>query len=143
MQLTRILPDLKRANAKLVAVGIGTPERGIEFCDHIGFPRECLYSDPESVCYAALGLYKSASRTFVNPATPYAILRRLQTDGAQDLRKVLGRWKAWIPPDLSQSLQQGGTFVFDGKETLFEHFDQATGDHADLQLVLDAAGATT
>lgn len=142
MQLRDIKPRLDDAQVRLIAVGIGTPERGVEFCDHIGFPRESLYSDPQNVCYDALGLYKSASRTFFNQATPYAILSRLQTDGAKDLKEALSRWKPWIPPDLSQGLQQGGMFVFGGKEVLFEHFDQATGDHADLDVVLKMAGAS-
>ena len=122
-----------------MAVGIGTPARGQEFCDHIGFPRECLYTDPESQCYEAIGLYKSVSRTFFNPATPYAMLDRIKRDGMRDLFEVLGRWKVWMPPKQDQAFQQGGQFVFAGKEAIFEHFDQATGDHADMNEVLGIA----
>jgi hypothetical protein len=133
------MPMLDDAGVKLVAVGIGTPERGQEFCDLIAFPRENLYSDPTSECYGALGLYKGVGRTFFNPRTPYSIAERIQRDGGQELLGALSRWKPWIPPESSQALQQGGTFVFVGRETVFEHFDQSTGDHADLKLVLAAA----
>lgn len=130
---------LDAAGVRLVGVGIGTPARGQEFCEHVGFPRECLYSDPTSSTYAALGLYKGVDKTFFSATTPLALLARAQKDGAKDLLGVLARWKPWTPPETSQALQQGGTFVFAGRDALFEHFDQATGDHADLKRVLDAA----
>lgn len=77
--------------------------------------------------------------TFFNPATPYAILGRLQQDGAKDLMSALSRWKPWIPPEQDQAFQQGGTFVFKGCECLYQHFDQSTGDHAPLKVVLSTA----
>jgi len=138
-QLVKIKPELDGAGVRLVAVGIGTPERGPEFCQHVGFPPENLFTDPESLAYERIGLYKSVARTFFNPATPYAMLARFQKDGAQDLRDVLGRWKIWIPPKQDQAFQQGGTFILDGTTTVFEHFDQSTGDHPDLDTVLDVA----
>jgi len=135
---------------KLVAVGIGTVERGQEFCDHVGFPRGALFCDPDNLAYSALGLNFGAGDTFFNPATPYAILDRLAfkadpraggstLGGAQDLGKALARWKPWIPPKLEQGLQQGGTFVFEGDQEVFSHYDPSTGAHADLNLVLAAA----
>jgi hypothetical protein len=130
---------LDAAGVRLVGVGIGTPARGQEFCDHIGFPRECLYSDPTSSTYSAIGLYKGVGETFFNAQTPYSLLARVQKDGAQDLLGALSRWKPWTPPDTSQALQQGGTFIFAGRDSIFEHFDKSTGDHPELKRVLDAA----
>lgn len=52
------------------------------------------------------------------------------------LQDVLPRWKAWQPPKLDQALQQGGIFVFDGERTVYSHYDEATGAHADLDGVL-------
>lgn len=43
---------------RLVAIGIGTPERAKEFCAHVGFPEACLYADPDNVAYDALKLNK-------------------------------------------------------------------------------------
>jgi len=122
-----------------VAVGIGTPERGVDFCDHVGFPKACLYSDPTSGTYEALGLYKSVQQTFLDPATPRAILKRIQKDGAKELVSATRRWKPWIPPESSQAFQQGGAFVLRGREAVLEHYDQATGDHVDLDALLAAA----
>lgn len=39
----------------------------------------------------------------------------------------------------SHRLQQGGVFVFDGRELLFSHYDPSTGAHADLEDVIRAA----
>ncbi|KAJ1639805.1 AhpC/TSA antioxidant enzyme-domain-containing protein [Pavlovales sp. CCMP2436] len=134
-----IKPLLDEAGVKLIAVGIGTPERGQEFCEHIGFPRENLYSDPTSACYTAIGLYKGVGVTFFSPSTPFAILDRLKKDGGKDLFDVLQNWKPWLPPEQDQAFQQGGTFVFAGPQVVFQHYDKSTGDHADLRLVLDSA----
>jgi len=120
-------------------VGIGTPERGKEFCAHVPFPEANLFADPENACYTALGLKKGLSTTFLSPETPYSILARQQKDGAADMLSALQRWKPWIPPKLDQGLQQGGVFVFDGSTELFQHYDPATGAHADLNQVLNAA----
>ena len=46
-----VLPALTASGAKLVAVGIGTVERGNEFCAHVGFPLENLYCDPGNIAY--------------------------------------------------------------------------------------------
>lgn len=138
-QLRDLKPQLDDGGVQLVAVSIGTPERGVEFCDHVDFPRECFFADPTAITFDALKLEKSVSRTFFNPATPQAILKRLQKDGAKDLVAATKRWKPWIPPEQSQALQQGGAFVFRGKECVLQHYDQATGDHVDLDLLLSKA----
>jgi len=122
-----------------VAVGIGTAARAKEFCAHIKFPEEYLYADPENACYSSLGLKKGVVTTFFSPETPYSILARGQKDGAKDLVEAVQRWKPWIPPKLDQGLQQGGTFVFDGKNEVFQHYDPSTGAHAELSEVLAAA----
>jgi hypothetical protein len=54
-QLARdVLPPLATAepSVKLVTVGIGTAERGREFCEHVGFPEEQLFCDPENAACA-------------------------------------------------------------------------------------------
>jgi len=134
-----VLPQLNSAGVKLIAVGIGTGERAKEFCAHVPFPEENLFADPENVCYDSLGLKKGFATTFLRPETPYSILERQQKDGAKDMLDALKRWKMWIPPKLEQGLQQGGTFVFDGSNELFQHYDPSTGAHADLSQVLSAA----
>ena len=89
--------------------------------------------------YDALQLQKGVVDTFFTPDTPFAILRRLQADGAADLVAATSRWKPWLPPKADQGLQQGGAFVFEGERLLFQHRDPSTGAHADLNTLLRVA----
>ena len=84
---------------------------------------ENIYSDPENVCYTALGLYKGVAETFFSPATPVSMLKRLTTDRMADLRDIMTRWKPWTPPKQDQAFQQGGQLVLRGDRTLFFHKD--------------------
>lgn len=134
------LPALDERGVKLLAVGIGTPKRAVEFSSHVGFPLTNLYADPENAAYEALGLELGVASTFFQPTTPLAILDRITSDaGPGDLAAALSRWRPWIPPKLEQGLQQGGTFVFHGQECVYEHRDVSTGAHATLADVLAAA----
>ena len=138
-QLARdVLPRLDEAGHKLLAVGIGTDERAREFCGHVGFPEANLYADPENTAYDALGLKKGLQTTLFSIDTPLSILKRAQSDGAKDLLDATSRWKPWVPPKLDQGLQQGGAFVFEGEQLLFQHYDPSTGAHADLDVLLQA-----
>ena len=134
----KIVPILDgKQDVKLVCIGIGTKERAKEFSELVGFPEHYLYSDPENQVYEKLGLIKSASETFFNPKTPLAIGRRFQEGNEQDFLNALKNWKPWIPPKLGQGFQQGGAFVFSGRETVYGRKDPATGDHADLNVLLN------
>lgn len=150
MQIARdVLPPLTASGAKLVAIGIGTVERGNEFAAHVAFPLANLYCDPDNTAYSALGLKFGLTDTLFNPQTPLAIAKRFAVSatggdsttlgGASDLTAALGRWKPWIPPKLEQGLQQGGTFVFLGSQEVFSYYDPSTGAHADLNEVLKYA----
>ena len=140
MTLARdVVPLLEEKQHKIVCIGIGTDERAKEFCEHVSFPEQYLYADPENTVYDKLQLIKNLPDTFFNPATPYAILDRVKKGQTEDLQKALGRWKPWIPPKLDQGYQQGGAFVFQGQETLYGRKDPATGDHVDLNVLLNAA----
>mmetsp|Transcript_157808 Transcript_157808/g.278612 ORF Transcript_157808/g.278612 Transcript_157808/m.278612 type:complete len:151 (+) Transcript_157808:512-964(+) len=134
-----VLPRLTEADVALRCVGIGTLETAQKFCDHVGFPREYLFTDPENSAYDALGLKKGLGITFFTIDTPFSILKRAQDDGAKDLLNATSKWKPWLPPKSDQGLQQGGAFVFEGSKLLFSHFDPSTGAHADLEDVLKAA----
>eukprot|EP00238_Polyblepharides_amylifera_P015763 CAMPEP_0196578934 /NCGR_PEP_ID=MMETSP1081-20130531/13584_1 /TAXON_ID=36882 /ORGANISM="Pyramimonas amylifera, Strain CCMP720" /LENGTH=167 /DNA_ID=CAMNT_0041898335 /DNA_START=386 /DNA_END=890 /DNA_ORIENTATION=- len=143
IQLHRDLkPQLDARGCKLLVVSIGTAARAKDFVEETKFPAELLLADPENVTYDALEFYKGAARTFFNPATPFYIMDRLEKDSAADLREVMPRWKPWIPPKLEQGLQQGGVFVFKGKEAFLEHYDESTGAHIaleDIVLSIDSA----
>ena len=134
-----VQPRLSDAGVATKCVGIGTLETAQKFCDHVSFPRELLYADPENAGYDALGLKKGVGETFFTVDTPFAILKRAQKDGATDLIKATANWKPWLPPKSDQGLQQGGMFVFEGQVQAFEHYDPSTGAHADLNSIVAAA----
>jgi len=134
-------PALEARGAVLVCVGIGTAARAAEFCTTYGMPPRLLYADADNVCYDALRLRAGWGPTFFSAETAFALKARFEFDGAAELaRDVLPRWQPWIPPKLEQSLQQGGAFVFRGRSAVFEHYDEATGAHAQLADLLSAAG---
>jgi hypothetical protein len=138
MTLARdVVPALAEKNLKLIAIGIGTAERAQEFSDHVKFPADLLFADPENIVYERLELVKGLQDTFFNPSTPLAIAKRLQENRVGDLAAALGQWKPWIPPKLDQGLQQGGAFVFQGNEVLYARKDTSTGDHADVNMLLN------
>lgn len=41
---------------------------------------------------------------------------------------------------MAQAYQQGGAFLFKGKELVWSHYDPATGAHAEPEEILAAAG---
>jgi hypothetical protein len=45
----------------------------------------------------------------------------------------------FIPPKQDQAFNQGATFLFDGDDTIFAHYDESTGAHSDIDLVIGLA----
>ena len=135
-----VIPVLSTTDVKLACVGIGTYERSQEFVELTEFPSKYLYVDPDNAVYDALDLVKSVKNTFFDQRTPLSLAKRFATPGkSDDLIEALSTWKPWIPPKLDQGYQQGGAFVFQGQETLYGRKDPATGDHADLNVLLNVA----
>jgi len=134
-----VLPAFDERGVKTLCVGIGTLETARKFCAHVDFPEANLFADPENAAYSALGLNKGWKTTFFSAETPFSILARARRDGATDLIEATSRWQPWLPPKSDQGLQQGGAFVFQGEELLFQHYDPSTGAHAELDLVVRAA----
>ncbi|KAL0461868.1 UNVERIFIED_CONTAM: hypothetical protein Slati_0074400 [Sesamum latifolium] len=115
------------AGVKLIVVGVGTPDKAQVLAERLPFPLDSLYADPDRKAYDILGLYYGFRRTFLNPASA----------------KVFSRWDALkkamknytikaTPDDKSSILQQGGMFVFKGKQLLYARKDEGSGDHAPL-----------
>lgn len=46
---------------------------------------------------------------------------------------------AYNPPKSGQAFNQGGTFIFRGKDTIYAHYDEATSAHADVATVINLA----
>ncbi|KAL8146480.1 hypothetical protein AgCh_004277 [Apium graveolens] len=57
------------ANVKLIAIGVGGPDKARILAERLPFPMDCLYADPERKAYDVLGLYHGFGRTFFNPAS--------------------------------------------------------------------------
>ena len=45
----------------------------------------------------------------------------------------------YIPPKQEQAFLQGGTFIFDGPDTIYAHYDESTAAHADVDEVIKRA----
>ncbi|KAK4843505.1 hypothetical protein QYF36_008951 [Acer negundo] len=120
------------AGVKLIAVGIGTPKKAQLLAERLPFPMDCLYADPDRKAYDLLGLYYGLGRTFFNPASAKVFSR------FEALQKAVKNYTIEATPDdTSGVLQQGGMFVFKGKQLLYARKDEGTGDHAPLDDVFD------
>ncbi|KAK3211018.1 hypothetical protein Dsin_015724 [Dipteronia sinensis] len=120
------------AGVKLIAVGIGTPNKSQLLAERLPFPMDCLYADPDRKAYDLLGLYYGLGRTFFNPASAKVFSR------FEALQKAVKNYTIEATPDdRSGVLQQGGMFVFKGKQLLYARKDEGTGDHAPLDDVFD------
>ncbi|KAJ1697210.1 hypothetical protein LUZ63_005722 [Rhynchospora breviuscula] len=135
-ELASVLRDAKpkfdSAGVKLIAIGVGTPDKARILSERLPFPLENLYADPDRKAYDLLGLYYGLARTFLNPASMKAFSRFEAIKEATKNYTI----KA-TPDDVSSVLQQGGMFVFRGKELMYARKDEGTGDHAPLEDVLN------
>ncbi|XP_065876368.1 thioredoxin-like protein AAED1, chloroplastic [Euphorbia lathyris] len=120
------------AGVKLIAIGVGEPDKARILAERLPFPLDCLYCDPSRKAYDVLGLYFGLGRTFFNSASAKVFSR------FDALRNVSKSYTIKATPDDRKGvLQQGGMFVFKGKQLLYARKDEATGDHAPLDDVLD------
>ncbi|XP_019415340.1 PREDICTED: thioredoxin-like protein AAED1, chloroplastic isoform X2 [Lupinus angustifolius] len=105
------------AGVKLIAVGVGTPTKARILAQR---------------AYNVLNLYYGFGRTFFNPASTKVFSR------FDALRKAVKNYTIEATPDdTSGVLQQGGMFVFRGKQLLYARKDEGTGDHAPLDDIFD------
>uniref|UniRef100_A0A0E0KIJ6 Thioredoxin domain-containing protein n=1 Tax=Oryza punctata TaxID=4537 RepID=A0A0E0KIJ6_ORYPU len=135
-ELASVLTDTKEkfesAGVKLIAVGVGTPDKARILAERLPFPLDYLYADPERKAYDLLGLYFGIGRTFFNPASVKVFSR------FDSLKEAVKNYTIEATPDDRASvLQQGGMFVFRGKELIYARKDEGTGDHAPLDDVLN------
>nr|KJB71158.1 hypothetical protein B456_011G108500 [Gossypium raimondii] len=105
--------------------------------NEVPFPMDSLYADPERKAYDVLGLYYGLGRTFFNPASAKVFSRLDKVKKAMENYTI----KA-TPDDTSSVLQQGGMFVFKGKQLLYARKDEGTGDHAPLDDIFDVCCKT-
>lgn len=124
-------------------VSIGKPEIGKKLLSHLGLPEHFpLYADPTNALYDDLDLNRGLATLGFKPATSFAFLDRFtKKDGMKELNEVLGKWNRafYVPPQQKQALIQGATFIFDGPNTVFAHFDESVGAHAKVGRVFELA----
>jgi hypothetical protein len=136
--------ELEELGVELVMVSIGTPKNGKKLVEHLAVPNleDYFFVDPENTLYDSLKLNKGVKDTFFSTGTAFSFLRRFtKQDGMTELNEVLSKWNEafFIPPRQDQAFNQGGTFIFDGDQTVFAHYDEGTGAHSDIQEVIDYA----
>jgi len=150
-----VIPALEEKNIPLFVVGIGSVESGRTFSEQIDFPMDMLLVDTseETDAYSAIATRnsqrdaESGKQIFEgigsmwSKATTDAIKER----GRDDLNGVTGGlfqpgpYKPLMPANMEQTFVQGASFVFDGKTTLLEHYDESSGAHVTIEELLDAA----
>jgi len=129
--LKNSMEKFESAGAKLIAIGVGTSDKARILADGLPFPLDSLYADPERKAYDVLGLYHGLGRTLFSPASAKIYSRLDSIKEATKNYTLKG-----TPADLTSVMQQGGMFVFRGKELLYAWRDEGTGDHAPLDDVL-------
>ena len=163
VQLRRdALPALEAANVGLAVVGIGSLDAGETFAKRTEFPASMLYVDDsdESEAYRAAGTRNTKRKadgkadfegigSMWSQSTNDALKKR----GKKDLDAITGSlfkpgiYTPLMPKgstmtrSMEKTMVQGGSFVFEGEATLFEHYDESSGAHAGIDEILKAAGA--
>uniref|UniRef100_A0A2P2JE17 Uncharacterized protein n=1 Tax=Rhizophora mucronata TaxID=61149 RepID=A0A2P2JE17_RHIMU len=94
------------AGVKLIAIGVGTPDKARILAERLPFPMECLYADPDRKAYDILGLYYGLGRTFFNPASAKVFSR------IDSLRKAGQNYTIQATPDDRSSVLQQVVFSF-------------------------------
>lgn len=128
----------------LAIVSIGKAEVGKKLCEHLGVVggEEFIFADPENEVYDRLELNRGWN-TMIRPATAFRFKDRIFGSGEplDELFNVLGKWKdaVYIPPKLEQSTNHGGTFIFNGENLVFAHYDESPGTHADTNEAVGVA----
>ena len=163
VQLRRdALPALEAANVGLAVVGIGSLDAGETFATRTEFPKSMLFVDDsdESETYRAAGTRNTkrkpdgkADFEGIGSMWSQSTNDALKERGKKDLDAITGSlfkpgiYTPLMPKgstmtrSMEKTMVQGGSFVFEGDDVLFEHYDESSGAHAGIDDILKAAGA--
>ena len=164
MQLRRdVLPALSQVeNVKLFAVGIGSAEAAKTFADKIEFPAQLLFADEseKTEAHTAVGTRNTerdgnGKQIFEGVESMWSTQTNdaIKARGRDDLTSITGsvfKPGPYVPlmpkgkglfdmKAVEKTLVQGGTFIFDGYEEIFAHYDASSGAHANLDEVITIA----
>lgn len=159
------MPELEKAGAKLLLVGIGSSESAREFAEQVGLPTDSVFGDDSAAAYQALRFVNSdfdedgrkRGMRMLTERTTDAIKGRsngrpLSFFGLfdiplfytnDDLEAAKGIYKPLMPQgenSMDLSMVQGGALVFKGEEQLYRHRDPSVAVHASLEKILGALG---
>jgi len=126
-------------------IGIGSAEAAREFAQQLDINPDICFGDEDAEFGDALDLSKGL-KTMWNPVA----INEMMARNDQESLKTLGEAyklasdnigiKNLSPRKIQDTIRQGGTFVFRGKEVLLEHYDQKAGDNCDIEDILQAIG---
>ncbi|KAK9834214.1 hypothetical protein WJX84_000088 [Apatococcus fuscideae] len=102
-------PEMDSAGVSLVAIGIGTPDTGAEFCKRSGFLADNLYCDPDKTLYTSLSFRRGWMSTLFTWRS-FPALWALFFPNQSSLKDVMQNYdnNMTLPSDVQMTLQQGG-----------------------------------
>lgn len=157
VQLKRdVIPALEERDIPFYLVGIGSVESGETFAQQLDFDRDRLLVDTteEADAYRSIGTRNSQRnsetgkqqfegvKSMWSQASTDAIetpSRRADLDSITGKLFQPGPYKPLMPSNMEATFVQGASFVFDGKTTILEHYDESSGAHVTIEELLDAA----
>ena len=112
-----------------------------EFASQLNLNSDYCFADDGAQVGQALGLEQGFNSMWNPPAVSSMMERNDETS-----LKALGEaykgaadsigFQKLAPPDMKDTLRQGGTFVFRGSELMLEHYDAKVGDNCDIESIL-------
>lgn len=148
-----VLPALEGQDIPLLVVGIGSVESGRSFAAQLDFPLHNLLVDTseETEAFRSIGTRNSqrdadtGKQMFegVESMWSQATTDGIEDRGKDDLKAITGNifnpgpYKPLMPTNMEASFVQGASFVFEGKDSLLEHYDESSGAHVSIEELLD------
>lgn len=134
-----VLPAIP--SGKVYFVGVGSLTAVREFSSQLEIDSKLCFADEGGATGDILGLEKGLNTMWNPPA-----VENMMSRNDQESLKTLGEaykaavdnigFKNLAPSDLKDTLRQGGTFVFKGRNVLLEHYDQKVGDNCPIEEIV-------
>ena len=129
---------------KLFFIGIGSGEAAAEFAAQLEIDPSLCFADAEGAAYEAVGL-SAGLGTMWNPSAVGKMMDRNDQQSLTALGEAytsaannVGGFQKLAPQGITDTLRQGGTFVYRGATPVLEHIDQKVGDNCDIDAILAA-----
>lgn len=143
MVIPALLKNSNNNNGKVLFIGVGSGEAAAEFATQLSVDPKCCFGDVNGESNEALQLQKGMN-TMWNPPAVTKMMKRNDQDSLTALAEA---YKAAVdtigiqqlaPPNIQDTLRQGGTFVFRGTTLLLDHQDGKVGDNCEITDILEA-----